>query len=238
MTHVSVGNLTIIGSDNGLSPGRRHTVIWTNAGILLIGPLGTNFNEISTEILTFSFKKMRLKVSSAKWQPFCVGLNVFTAHSVPDKCKMNAACSSTHSGPNTKIGSNYIDDLAQGYSIYRASAMEIPQSSSKPLITGIQTFHTTMQVTLKSLWPSDAIWRHKSGSTLDQVMACCHYLNQCWPIIKGFFFGILMRAFSQEILKISIRKTNFEIISTLTRDQWINSFQWQDFQAGITIKTH
>ena len=43
---------------------------------LLIGPLGTNFSEILIEILTFSFKKMRLKESSAKWRPFCLGLNV------------------------------------------------------------------------------------------------------------------------------------------------------------------
>ena len=46
MTHICVGNLTIIGSDNGLSPGRRQAIIWPNAGILLIGPLGTNFSEI------------------------------------------------------------------------------------------------------------------------------------------------------------------------------------------------
>ena len=26
---------------------------------------------------------------------------------------------------------------------------------------------------LNSLWPSDAIWRHSSGSTLTQVMVCC-----------------------------------------------------------------
>ena len=48
--HIYVGNLTIIGSDNGLSPGRRQAIIWTNAGILLIEPLGTNFSEISVEI--------------------------------------------------------------------------------------------------------------------------------------------------------------------------------------------
>ena len=75
VTHLCVGNLTIIGSDNGLSPGRRQAIIGTNAGILLIGPLGTNFSEILIEILTFSFKKMRFKVSSAKWRPFCLGLN-------------------------------------------------------------------------------------------------------------------------------------------------------------------
>ena len=44
--HPCVGKLTIIGSDNGLSPGRPQAIIWTNAGILLIGPLGTNFSEI------------------------------------------------------------------------------------------------------------------------------------------------------------------------------------------------
>ena len=34
-------NLTIIGSYNGLSPVRRQAIIWTNAGILLVGPVGT-----------------------------------------------------------------------------------------------------------------------------------------------------------------------------------------------------
>ena len=76
MTHTCVGKLTIIASDNGLSPGRRQAIIWTNAGILLIGPLGTKFNGILIEIHTFSFKKMHLKMSSAKWRPFCLGLNV------------------------------------------------------------------------------------------------------------------------------------------------------------------
>ena len=79
MTHICVSKLSIIGSDNGLLPDRRQAIIWTNAGILLIGPLGTNFSEISIEILTFSFKKMRLKVSSAKWSPFCLGLNVLNS---------------------------------------------------------------------------------------------------------------------------------------------------------------
>ena len=70
-----VSKLTIIGSDNGLSPCRRQAIIKTNAGILLIGPLGTNFSEILIEIITSLFKKMRLKVSSAKWRPSCLGLN-------------------------------------------------------------------------------------------------------------------------------------------------------------------
>ena len=57
MTHKCVGNLTIIGSDNGLSPGRRQAIIWTNAGILLIGPLGTNFSEILIEIWNLLARK-------------------------------------------------------------------------------------------------------------------------------------------------------------------------------------
>ena len=75
-THICVGKLTIIGSDNGLSPGRRQAIIWTIAGILLIGPLGTNFSEILIEIHTFSFMKMHLKMSSARWRLFCLGVNV------------------------------------------------------------------------------------------------------------------------------------------------------------------
>ena len=40
--HLCVSNQTIIGSDNGLLPGWRQAIIWTNDGILLIGPLGTS----------------------------------------------------------------------------------------------------------------------------------------------------------------------------------------------------
>ena len=71
-----VSKLTIIGSDNDLSPDRRQAIIWTNAGILLIRTLGTNFSDFLTEIRAFSFKKMHLKMSSGKWRPSCLGLNV------------------------------------------------------------------------------------------------------------------------------------------------------------------
>ena len=79
VTHKCVGKLTIIASDNGLSPGRRQAIIWTNAGILLIGPLRTKFNEILIKIHAFSFMKMHLKMSSAKWRPFCLGPNVLNS---------------------------------------------------------------------------------------------------------------------------------------------------------------
>ena len=78
VTHICVVKLTIIGSDNGLSPGRRQAIIWTSAGLLSIGPLATQFIEMLIEIPTFSFTKMHLKMSSGKWRPFCLGLNVLT----------------------------------------------------------------------------------------------------------------------------------------------------------------
>ena len=78
VTHICVGKLTIIGSDNGLSPGRRQAIIWTNAEILLIRTLETNFSEILSAIHTFSFKKMHLKMSSAKCRLFRLGLNELT----------------------------------------------------------------------------------------------------------------------------------------------------------------
>ena len=83
VTPKCVSKLTIIGSHNGLLPDRRQAIIWTNAGILLIGTLGTNFSGILIEIHTFPFKKMHLKMSSGKWRPSCLGLDVLT------QCNLN-----------------------------------------------------------------------------------------------------------------------------------------------------
>ena len=68
MTHICVSKLTIIAG--------RQAVIRTNAVLLLIGALGTNFNEILIKIHTFSFKKIHLKMSTGRWRPFCLCLNV------------------------------------------------------------------------------------------------------------------------------------------------------------------
>ena len=78
VTPICVSKLIIIGSDNGLSPGRRQAIIWTSAGILLIGPMGTNFIEILIEIYISLFKKTHLKMSSAKCRASCPGLNVLS----------------------------------------------------------------------------------------------------------------------------------------------------------------
>ena len=74
--YMCVSKVTIIGSDNGLSPCRHQTIIWTNAVILLIATLGTDFHVTVIENCTLMFKKMHLKLSSGDWRPFCLGLNV------------------------------------------------------------------------------------------------------------------------------------------------------------------
>ena len=63
--------------DNGLSPGRRGAIIWTNAGILLIGPLGTNFSEILIEIDIFSLKNPFENIVS-KMAAICPCLSVLS----------------------------------------------------------------------------------------------------------------------------------------------------------------
>ena len=47
-------------------------ITWTNAA-LSIRPSGTNFSEIVIKIQKFLFTKLHLKISSAKWRPFCPG---------------------------------------------------------------------------------------------------------------------------------------------------------------------
>ena len=73
--HICIIKLTITGSDNGLSPDQCQAFIWINVGILLIGPLGTNFSETLIRIHSFTLKIMHLKMSSVKWQPFSLSLN-------------------------------------------------------------------------------------------------------------------------------------------------------------------
>ena len=63
VTHICVSGLTIIVPDNGLSPDQRHAITWTNAWILFIRTLGTNFREILSEIYAFSIEKMYLTMA-------------------------------------------------------------------------------------------------------------------------------------------------------------------------------
>ena len=52
-------NWVNIGSVNGLSPVRRQAITWTNAGLLSIGPLRTNFSEIWIKIKQEQLERLR-----------------------------------------------------------------------------------------------------------------------------------------------------------------------------------
>ena len=174
MTHICVDNLTIIGSDNGLSPGRRQTIIWTNAWILLIGPLGANFSEMLFKIHTFSFRKMYSKMSSEKKRPFCLGLNVLTIEHVtwwsfyPQCNKLTQCGLCCHMG-------------------------------------------------------------YRSGSTLAQALACCRqWTNDDLSSLR--WFGIRLRALSEETLKVPISPTRlklafFYVVSKSHRGQWVKNME-------------
>ena len=69
-------------------------------------------------------------------------------------------------------------------------------------------------VAVNSLWPSDAIWRQRSGTRLAQVMACCltaprHYLNQCWFTISNVHWHSFEY---KKILQPSITEISWKII--------------------------
>ena len=84
--HICVSELIGTGSGNGLSPVLHQAITWTNADLLSIGPLGTNFIEIWIKIQKFSFLKMPLKMLSAKWQPFCLGGDELINRNTKDRC--------------------------------------------------------------------------------------------------------------------------------------------------------
>ena len=94
-------NRANIGPENGLSPDRHQAIIWTDGGILLIGPLGIKFSQIINKIHAFSFKKMHLKMSLGNWRPFCLCLNelmiteiafVISLQSVMISCEVFSNC--------------------------------------------------------------------------------------------------------------------------------------------------
>ena len=67
---------------------------------------------------------------------------------------------------------------------------------------------------VNSLWPSDTIWQHNSGSALAQVMACCpvapsHYLNEWWLIIcKVQYYNMVCSALFLQRALYTVHCTN------------------------------
>ena len=178
MTHLCVGNLTIIGSDNGLSPGRRQAITWTNVGILLIEPLGTNFSEMLGEIHTYSFKKIHLKVSSGKWWPFCLGLNML--NSLPchhAKCVLNGLFAHSlwcqvdmKTNTSAFLGIEHIDDETN-WPPFSKYHLLIYFPVWKLLLYFYWNLFEKVQIAMLQRW---------SKQQLDKKQVTSHYLNQIW----------------------------------------------------------
>ena len=120
---------------------------------------------------------------------FLQSSNVLSTVNVVYKWSSNVSTSYTGSAPSLldpsscTSASQHVHTTSQ---ISRPTSRSNTRSSS--LIGRRPAKHFRYSV-INSLWPSDAIWRHRSWSTLAQVMACCltapsHYLNQCWHIIS------------------------------------------------------
>ena len=96
VTHTCVSKLTIIGSDNGLSPGRLHAIIWDIAGILLSGPLGTNLSKLLSEIRTSHSRrciwKCRLRNGDNFVSASCVMIQPFSVLELPIICYLFHEC--------------------------------------------------------------------------------------------------------------------------------------------------
>ena len=82
VTHICVRKLTIIGSDNGLSPGRRQAIIWTNDRILLMRPLGTNFSEIFIRNSNIFIHENALENVVCQMASICLGVNVLNSQGI------------------------------------------------------------------------------------------------------------------------------------------------------------
>ena len=126
MTHIMI--ITIIGSDNGLSPSRRQAINRTNAGLKSIGPIGTNFNEIWIKIQPFYYKKIILNVSYAKWRPFCLGLsllNLTIGLSISISLMLNKFCLSL----SLSIKDQLFKSVAGGSFIIRSKLESWPRNS-------------------------------------------------------------------------------------------------------------
>ena len=116
-------------------------------------------------------------------------------------------------------------------------------SANVNVTTCISLYHTisvgSIGYVINSLCPSDAIWGHRSGSTLAQVMACClmapsHYLDQCWIIIKGALQHSTDSSFTSGHELNVFRDYTFKIITKSPRGQWVN-ISWKNINTCSSV---
>ena len=161
VTHSCISKLNIISSDNGLSPGRRQAIILTNAGILLIGPLGTNFSEILIGIQTFSFKQNAFenvvwKKAAILSQPQCVNSLKSDAAYIPWRIGLTGSCNGLLPVRWQTITWTIADYYSTGLSGTNSSELSIK-------FKGFQVWKCPLQNVSHFLWDSVQSGMRSSG---------------------------------------------------------------------------
>ena len=95
MTYICVSGITIIGSDNGLSPGRRQAIIWSNAGILLIEALEkklqwNSYRNYSIFIQENALECVVCEMTTILSRPQCVKPNCTVVSDFLSQMKLNS----------------------------------------------------------------------------------------------------------------------------------------------------
>ena len=168
MTHICVSKLTTIGSDNGLSPGRRQAII--QCCLIFNWTWGTNFNEILIDIHTFSLKKIYLKMSFGKWRPFCLGLNV-----------LNMCCKCYQCLTGWPSWAVLAVNIVASHSHYCQEIETSPKIYTKVLAKCDKSFSTSWRVftifvkdnSLEDTTNVFSAWRRHQMATFSALLALC-----------------------------------------------------------------
>ena len=96
---------------------------------------------------------------------------------------------------------------------------------------------------INSLWLSDAIWQHRSESTLTEVMVCflmapSNYLNQCWLIISEVLHHSpenFTASAPATILHNQFENYSFKTTATFPRGRWVNFIKDSKYETQTYI---
>ena len=169
--------------------------------LFINGSCGIYLRAFSQEILMASICKISLKITVSKLLPHLPENNNELNH----RCFLNSYPESPEDSMSlierlaqlsvNQSGTNLKDIDPQTGAVLKKQDSQKQEKTQQNLKKGGWSIFlqpspiVTQSFFINSLWPSDAKRRHRSGSTLAQVMACCltapsHYLNQCWLIIS------------------------------------------------------
>ena len=193
---------------NSLSSVHHQEITWTNADYLSTEPYKFYWNlknNMYIFIQEVAFENVVCKMSADLFWPQCVHLHFALTHWYIDQY-INSLRPAVwyHGSWSTLVQIRACCLMAQSHHLNQCwlSVNWIPWNTFKWKTDAISSKQNTFVNTvckmsailfrpqcINSLWPSDAISRHRSGSTLAQVIACCltapsYYLNQCWLIIS------------------------------------------------------